>query len=135
MSDEITIWEQPVSRRGFVAGATAAALAAAGLGRLGASDAFAATEAAGAEGTLFYYNWAQYVNPKTYTAFTKATGIKVKKGFYDSNETLHAKLKAGARGYDLIVPTGYLTKVLIAEKLLEYSDCHISRSESQAGAR
>ncbi|MBM2823787.1 MAG: hypothetical protein HW413_2533, partial [Thermoleophilia bacterium] len=87
MSDEITIWEQPVSRRGFVAGATAAAFAAAGLGRLGAGDAFAAAEAAGAEGTLFYYNWAQYVNPKTYPAFTKATGIKVKKGFYDSNET------------------------------------------------
>ena len=65
---------------------------------------FAAAEAAGAEGTLFYYNWAQYVNPKTYAAFTKATGIKVKKAFYDSNETLHAKLKGGARGYDLVVP-------------------------------
>ena len=39
MSDEHTLWEQPISRRGFVAGATAAALAAAGLGRFG-SDAF-----------------------------------------------------------------------------------------------
>lgn len=121
MSDEITMWEQPVSRRGFVAGATAAALAVAGLGRLG-GDAFAATGAAGAEGTLFYYNWAQYVNPKTYAAFEKATGIKVKKGFYDSNETLHAKLKGGARGYDLVCPTGYMTKVLIAEKRLEPLD-------------
>ena len=50
--------------------------------------------AADAGGTLYFYNWAQYVNPKTYPAFTKATGIKVKKAFYDSNETLHAKLKA-----------------------------------------
>ena len=41
MSDELTIWERPVNRRGFVAGATAAALAAAGLGRFG-GDAFAA---------------------------------------------------------------------------------------------
>jgi len=122
MSDELTIWEQPVSRRGFVAGATAAAFAAAGLGRLGAGDAFAAADAAGAEGTLFYYNWAQYVNPKTYPAFEKATGIKVKKAFYDSNETLHAKLKGGARGYDLAVPTGYMTKVLIAEKRLQPLD-------------
>ena len=121
MSDEITIWEQPVSRRGFVAGATAAALAAAGLGRLG-GDAFAAAEAAEAGGTLNFYNWAQYVNPKTYPAFTKATGIKVKKTFYDSNETLHAKLKGGARGYDLVCPTGYMTKQLIAEKLLEPLD-------------
>ncbi len=51
-------WEQPVSRRGFMAGATAAALAAAGLGRFG-SDAFAAGEAADAGGTLNYYNWAR----------------------------------------------------------------------------
>ena len=88
MSDELTLWEQPVSRRGFMAGATAAAFAAAGLSRL-APDAFAASDAE----TLNFYNWAQYVNPKTYPVFTKATGIKVKKSFYDSNETLHAKLK------------------------------------------
>jgi spermidine/putrescine transport system substrate-binding protein len=122
MSDEITVWEQPVSRRGFVAGATAAALAAAGLSRLG-GDAFAAAEAeAQAKGTLFYYNWAQYVNPKTYAAFTKATGIKVKKAFYDSNEVLHAKLKGGAQGYDLVCPTAYMTKILIAEKRLQPLD-------------
>ena len=44
MSDE-TMWERPVSRRGFMVGATAAALAAAGLGRFG-SDAFAAGDVA-----------------------------------------------------------------------------------------
>jgi spermidine/putrescine transport system substrate-binding protein len=120
MSDELTFWERPVSRRGFVGGA-AALVAAAGLGRVG-SEAFAAIGEAGAEGTLSYYNWAQYVNPKTYAAFTKATGIRVKKAFYDSNETLHAKMKGGARGYDLIVPTGYMTKIMISEKLLEPLD-------------
>lgn len=120
MSDERTLWERPVSRRGFIGGA-AAALAAAGAGRLG-SDAFAAIGEAEASGSFLYYNWAQYVNPKTYAAFTKATGIKVKKAFYDSNETLHAKLKGGARGYDLICPTGYMTKILIEEELLEPLD-------------
>jgi spermidine/putrescine transport system substrate-binding protein len=120
MSDELTVWDQPLSRRGFVAGATAAALAA-GLGRLG-GEAFAAVEAADQGGTLFYYNWAQYVNPKTYAEFTKATGIKVKKGFYDSNETLHAKLRGGARGYDLVCPTAYMTQILIAEKRLQPLD-------------
>ncbi|HUG65221.1 MAG TPA: spermidine/putrescine ABC transporter substrate-binding protein [Gaiellaceae bacterium] len=119
MSDELMIWERPVNRRGFVAGATAAALAAAGVGRFGAADALAAADQGG---TLFYYNWAQYVNPKTYSEFTKATGIKVKKGFYDSNETLAAKLKGGARGYDLVCPTGYMTKQLIAEKRLQALD-------------
>jgi len=120
MSDEITVWERHVSRKGFLGGSVAV-LAAAGMGRFG-SEAFAAATEAEAEGTLYYYNWAQYVNPKTYSAFTKATGIKVKKGFYDSNETLKAKLQAGARGYDLVCPTGYMTKELIAAKLLEPLD-------------
>ena len=52
------------------------------------------------------------MNPKTYPAFTKATGIKVKKDFYASNEALFAKLKGGARGYDLAVPTGYMVQIL-----------------------
>ena len=103
-----------IDRRGFVAGA-AATVAAVGLGRLG-NDAFAAP---GAEGELYYYNWADYVNPKTYPAFTKATGVKVKKAFYVSNEALLAKLKGGARGYDLIVPTGYMVQILAQEKLLQ----------------
>ena len=62
------------------------------------------------------------MNPKTYAEFTKATGIKVKKSFYTSNETMLAKLKAGARGYDLAVPTGYMVRILIEEELLERID-------------
>ena len=71
---------------------------------------------------LHYYNWAAYVNPKTYSDFTKATGIKVKKSFYTSNETMLAKLNAGARGYDLAVPTEYMVRILIEEDLLERID-------------
>ena len=107
--------ERRIDRKGFVAGA-AATVAALGLGRFGLDEAFAATEG---EGELFYYNWADYVNPKTYPAFTKATGIKVKKDFYASNEALLAKLKGGARGYDLIAPTGYMVQILVQEKLLQ----------------
>jgi spermidine/putrescine transport system substrate-binding protein len=120
MSDEFTVLEQSFSRRGFIAG-SAALLAAAGLGRLG-ETAFAASEGLDASGTLNFYNWNQYINPKTYPLFTKASGVKVKKEFYDSNETLFAKLKGGARGYDLIVPTGYMTKIMIGEKLLQPLD-------------
>ena len=118
MSEHGNVWERPVSRRGFMAVSALAALAAAGGGRL-ASDALGATgDAEAASGTLFYYNWAAYVNPKTYGDFTKATGIKVKKDFYVSNEALLAKLKGGARGYDLAVPTGYMVQIMAAEKLL-----------------
>ena len=106
-----SLGERRVDRKGFLAG-TAALVAAAGLGRVPA--AFAREES----GELFYYNWADYVNPKTYGDFAKATGIKVKKDFYVSNEALQAKLKAGARGYDLAVPTGYMVQILAQDKLL-----------------
>ena len=118
MSKYEPVWERPLDRRGFVAG-TAALLAAAGLGRVG--DAFGAAEQQEA-GQLLYYNWADYVNPTTYAAFTKATGIGVKKDFYASNEALLAKLKGGARGYDLAVPTGYMVQILAQEKLLQPID-------------
>jgi spermidine/putrescine transport system substrate-binding protein len=62
------------------------------------------------------------VNPKTYKDFTKASGIKVRKDFYVSNEALQAKLKAGARGYDLAVPTGYMVQILAQDKLLQPID-------------
>lgn len=118
--NESSLGERRVDRKGFVAG-SAALLAAAGLGRLGVPAAFAAAGSAEA-GELLYYNWADYVNPKTYSAFTKATGIKVKKDFYVSNEALQAKLKAGARGFDLAVPTGYMVQILAQDDLLQPID-------------
>jgi spermidine/putrescine transport system substrate-binding protein len=109
-----SVGERRIDRRGFVAGG-ALLLAAAGLGRV--PDAFGAAGRSEA-GELFYYNWADYVNPKTYPAFTKATGTTVKKEFFVSNEALQAKLKAGARGYDLAAPTGYMVQILAADDLL-----------------
>lgn len=114
-----SFWNRPVDRKGFIAASAFAALAAASGGRLTGS-AFGAAEQQG--GVLHYYNWAAYVNPKTYADFTKATGIKVKKSFYTSNETMLAKLNAGARGYDLAVPTEYMVRILIEEDLLERID-------------
>ena len=122
-------WERRYDRRGFVAiSAMTAFLAACG----GSTTAEEETDTGGTEtsaagrpkatGTLSYYNWADYVNPETYTRFQQETGVKVKKDFYPSNEDLQAKLQAGARGYDLVVPTGYMTKILAEENLLQEID-------------
>jgi spermidine/putrescine transport system substrate-binding protein len=115
MTDDTSIWHRTVDRKGFVAIGALAGLAAASGGRF-ASEAFAAT------GELFYYNWAAYVNPKTYADFEKKTGIKVKKDFYASNEVLQAKLQAGGRGYDLAAPTGYAVSILAGANLLQPLD-------------
>jgi spermidine/putrescine transport system substrate-binding protein len=122
MSDELdSILTRPVDRKGFIAAGALGALMAAGGGRF-LAEAEAAELREQLSGTLYYYNWADYVNPKTYGQFTKKTGVKVKKDFFASNEVLLAKLKAGARGYDLACPSGYMVTALTAEKLLQPID-------------
>ena len=73
-----SIGERRIDRKSFIAGG-AALLAAAGLGRV--PDAFGAAGRSEAS-ELFYYNWADYVNPKTYPAFTKATTVKVQMDYF-----------------------------------------------------
>jgi len=75
-----------------------------------------------AEGELFFYNWTDYTSEEMIAKFEKDTGIKVTIDTYDSNETLLAKLKSGATGYDLAVPSQNFVDIMIAEGLLETVD-------------
>ena len=121
-------WERNLTRRGVLAaGAATAFLAACG----GSTDADKESDDSSADkpkkaaelgGTLHYYNWADYVNPETYKAFTAETGVKIKKDFFVSNEELQAKLQGGARGFDLAAPTGYMVQILADAGLLEELD-------------
>jgi spermidine/putrescine transport system substrate-binding protein len=122
-------WDRrTVTRRGFVAaGAASAFLAACGGSSDSSGDDDSSSEdkakkTAELGGTLHYYNWADYVAPGTYPAFTKATGVKVKKDFFVSNEELQAKLQGGATGYDLAAPTGYMVQILAEAGHLEELD-------------
>lgn len=63
------------------------------------------TAAAPATGKLNIYNWSDYVDSSTVSDFEKANGVKVRYDFYDSNETLEAKVLTGKSGYDLVAPS------------------------------
>jgi spermidine/putrescine-binding protein len=54
---------------------------------------------------LNIYNWSDYVDPDTVKAFENNNRIKVRYDYYDSNETLEAKILIGHSGYDLVVPS------------------------------
>jgi len=71
---------------------------------------------------LHLYNWTDYTAPDLIAKFEAKTGIDVVVDTYDSNETLLAKLKAGATGYDLVVPSQHFVKILINEGLLQKVD-------------
>lgn len=91
-------------RRILTAAASAAVLASAGP--------------ALADGELFIYNWGDYTNPALIEKFEAETGIDVTLDDFGSNEEMLAKVRTGASGYDIVVPTDYIVKIMIDEGLL-----------------
>jgi spermidine/putrescine transport system substrate-binding protein len=57
------------------------------------------------EDVLNVYNWNDYIAPETVERFEKLCHCKVKQSYFSDNEELLAKLAAGAKGYDVYVPT------------------------------
>jgi len=54
---------------------------------------------------LHLFNWNDYIAPETVERFQQSCKCKVVQTYYSDNEELVAKLAAGAKGYDVLVPT------------------------------
>ncbi len=67
---------------------------------------------------LNIYAWSGELPQEIVDDFAKETGITVTFDTYDSNETMMAKLSAGASGYDLIEPSQYTVQVLAKQGLI-----------------
>jgi spermidine/putrescine transport system substrate-binding protein len=123
-----------VSRREFVSRALALGLSLSSVGLLlsackrkegsagGAGDSTAAdapmADLGPIEKELHLYNWSDYIAEDTVPNFQKEFGVKVTYDTYESNEEMVAKLQAGASGYDIVVPSGYIIPVLVATDLI-----------------
>ena len=70
------------------------------------------------EKELHLYNWSDYIAEDTVPNFEKEFGVKVTYDTYESNEEMVAKLQAGASGYDIVVPSGYIIPVLVATDMI-----------------
>jgi len=84
----------------------ALAAAAAAAFALGAAPAHAADQ-------LHLYNWNNYIAPETVKRFEAECKCEVVQTYYSDNEELLAKLAAGAKGYDVLVPTANAVQALI----------------------
>jgi spermidine/putrescine transport system substrate-binding protein len=71
-----------------------------------------------AKNVLHLYNWNNYIAPETVKRFEASCNCEVKQTYYSDNEELLAKLAAGAKGYDIVVPTGNALESLIKQKML-----------------
>ena len=74
------------------------------------------------QAVLHVYNWADYVKPELVTRFEAENNCRVVLDTYDSNENLYARLKAGATGYDLAVPSSYMVQIMREQNMLEELD-------------
>ncbi len=66
----------------------------------------------GEKSVLYIYNWSDYIDEALVEEFTEKTGIEVISDYFDSNESMYAKLKAGASGYDIVFPTSYMVEIM-----------------------
>lgn len=97
----------PISRRGFLAGFSAAGVS------VTLPEAFAA------EDKVAFYNWRNYIGENTIVDFEQTTGIQVQYDLFANDDELFAKLKDGNPGYDLIVPSNdFVERMLDVDMLL-----------------
>ena len=71
---------------------------------------------------LNLYIWSAYISDETIGKFQQQTGIQVHYDTYDSNEALLEKLQSGVTEYDVVVPSDYMSRILIHQNLLEKLD-------------
>ncbi|AZI57414.1 extracellular solute-binding protein [Nakamurella antarctica] len=70
-------------------------------------------------GEVNLYTWSDYYPADLIKKFKTDTGITLNVDYYDSNENLEAKLRASnGAGYDVVVPTDYMVKILADSNLL-----------------
>jgi spermidine/putrescine transport system substrate-binding protein len=75
--------------------------------------ALVAASSALAKDQLHLYNWNNYIAPETVKRFEEYCKCEVVQTYYSDNEELLAKLAAGAKGYDILVPTSNAMQSLI----------------------
>lgn len=74
------------------------------------------------ESLLHIYTWADYFKPALLARFEKENRCRVIIDTYDSNETMYAKIKAGAGGYDLLTPTSYMVSLMNSQGMVRKLD-------------
>lgn len=72
--------------------------------------------------TLFLYNWTYYTPDEVIAQFEKEFNCTVKVDSYASNEEMYAKLRAGAKGYDIVVPSQDYVSIMITQGMLRELD-------------
>lgn len=75
--------------------------------------------------TLYVYNWSDYIDEELVAQFERENECSVVIDAFDDNETMLAKLMAGATGYDVIFPSSYMIETLVNHGLIGSLDTNL----------
>ena len=71
---------------------------------------------------LHVFNWADYFGPDTIKNFEKEFDCRIVPDYFESAETLRARLDGGRSGFDVVFPSDEVMRAFIAKGLLEKLD-------------
>jgi spermidine/putrescine transport system substrate-binding protein len=74
------------------------------------------------EAELYVYNYADYIGEDTIPSFEDKYGIKVTYDFFDTYETMTAKISTGNSGYDITFATGVDVPGFLSRNLVQALD-------------
>ena len=69
--------------------------------------------------TLSIYNWTTYIAETTIPLFEELCGVDVVYDTYPTDDDMLARIRQGNPGYDIVVPSGTVTYLMIDEGLVE----------------
>ena len=67
---------------------------------------------------LYIYNWIDYVSPEIMRKFEEKFNCKIVEDYFDSNETMFARLRGGLTSYDLIFPSEYMASIMYKQNIV-----------------
>ncbi|MBQ3799371.1 MAG: extracellular solute-binding protein [Treponema sp.] len=72
--------------------------------------------------TLYLYNWTYYTPEALLRKFEQEFNCKVKLDSYSTCEEMYAKIRGGAKGYDIVIPSNDFVSIMINQGMLRELD-------------
>jgi len=74
------------------------------------------------ERIVYLYNWTYYTPDEVVARFEKEFNCTVKLDSYSTCEEMYSKLRAGAKGYDIVIPSNDFVSIMMKQGMLRKLD-------------
>ncbi len=86
------------------------------------ASAFTFTSCQKKDNVLYLYNWTYYTPDEVLHDFEKEFNCTVKMDSYSTCEEMYSKLRAGAKGYDVVIPSNDFVAIMLRQGMLRELD-------------